>query len=343
MNRQATSSERNGTTPDELLQHMIRLAGTALPEPGPHPEPRPGNDPIAWATQTAVRRARHDDCALEGLELLNRFLRAEFGEDPFGLDDADLITSWESVPVSGGTIGVQIHRPPSGRLPVIALVHGGAFWLGGGAACWRLNADLCRVLATRIGCVVISIDHRLAPEHPYPVPLDDVATAIRWIVDNADRLNVDPRRLGLYGISSGGALVSSCAHMALDGELPAVRAVALQCPSINLSLDSARFTAPPEAVAGARRIIAMYCRDADPADPRISPALRGEVDGLPPHHIVTARLDPLTADAMAYADKLTAAGVDVTSRTLPMTHTVATPRVLRSMYEDTAAWLADHL
>lgn len=94
---------------------------------------------------------------------------------------------------------------------------------------------------------------------------------------------------------------------------------------------------------GARQLIALYIAGHDPADPAVSPARHPDLTGLPPTLVITAQLDPLEADALAYAERLRAAGVEVTARSLPMTHTAATPAVRREQGETTVAWLREML
>ncbi|QEW04079.1 alpha/beta hydrolase [Microbacterium lushaniae] len=321
-----------------VARGLPRLA----PGGGPLPEPAPA-DPSArpeWEAEVALRRARHDAAALAASAYYDAVLEDSLGADPLGADERPVQTSWASAPVPGGTVGLRVYRPAGeGRLPVVALVHGGAYWMGGGAAGWHLNDTLSRELAGRLPAVVVGIDHRLAPEHPYPIPADDVAAAISWIVGHAAELGADAARLVLFGISSGGNLAAAAAHRALDGELPPPVAVVLQCPSVDLSLGSGRFQADEESIADARRIVALYTAGADPEEPGVSPARRSDLSGSSPTLVITGDYDPLAPDALAYADRLEQAGVAVARHRYPMTHTVATPEVFRRMHDETLAWL----
>jgi len=321
-----------------IARGLPRLApgGGPLPEPPPaDPSSRP-----AWEAEVALRRARHDAAALAAGAFYDTILAEASGAAFPAAGEQPVQTTWAGAPVPGGAVGLRVHRPAAEeKLPVIAFVHGGAYWMGGGAAGWHLNDTLCRELAARLPAVVVGIDHRLAPEHPYPIPADDVAAAISWIADQADEWGADADRLVLFGISSGGNLVSAAAHRALDGELPRPVAVVLQSPSVDLSIESGRFRADEASVADARRIIALYTAGADPEDPRVSPARREDLRGSSPTLVITGDDDPLSADALAYADRLELAGVAVTRHRYPMTHTVATPEVFRRMHDETLAWL----
>ncbi|PZU47515.1 MAG: hypothetical protein DI566_05085 [Microbacterium sp.] len=333
-----------GSDLEALVAHAIPLLGIGG---GPMPEPFvPGADRARWQDEVALMRARHDSSALDAGRILQPILEAELGPDPLGVGDAPIEVRWAQVPVAGGAIGLRIYlpaAPASGARPVVALIHGGAYWMGGGSAGWQLNDTLCRRLCTGTDAVVVNIDHRLAPEHPYPEPLDDVVAALEWIVANAESLTADPERLALFGISSGGNFAVAAAHRALDGRAPAPAALVLQCASVNLSLESGRFEADPISVEGARRIIALYAGGADTTDPDVSPGLRPDLRGVPPTLVITADYDPLAADALHYADRLTEAGSAVTRHSYPMTHTVAVPRVFRRMHDDTVAWLTKTL
>lgn len=335
------------TSVDPDLAALLQRVGPHAGDPGPMPEVSgvAAAEPSA-AAHIAALRARHDAVAIALLGQVAQTMRAELGPDPLGCADVPLEITWDAVPVPGGEVGLRRYRPqqsPDAPLPVIAFIHGGGFWMGGGATAWEVNDALCRALSARVGAVVVSIDHRLAPEHPFPVPLDDVTAAVEHIVATAPELGGDPERLGLYGISSGGNLAAALAARAGDGAAPPVRAVALEVPSVNLSLDSNRFTASAAEVAGAERIVSMYTAGHDPADPEISPGLRADLSALAPTLVITAELDPLTADALTYVERLREAGVPVTSRTAHMTHAVAVPAVRRELVDLAVTWLRETL
>ena len=339
---------------------LARLLAYTMPllEPGGGPLPEawePGIDRVEWAAEVAAIRARHDSSALEAGALYDRLLQEAFGPDPLGIGDTPIAVEWADI--DQGRVGLRVYRPidapptsgaPGAEAtpgtsaplrPLIGIVHGGSYWMGGGAAGWRLNDALCRTLAAGVGAVVVNIDHRLAPEHPHPAPVDDVVLAMEWMLTHADRLHADAARLVLFGISSGGNLVAAAANRSLDGAAPRPAAVVLQCPSVTLSLASSRFETNIPDLAGAERIVSLYAAGADPENPDVSPALRPTLNGLPPTLLVTADLDPLTADTLMYAERLRQAGVEVTHHPYPMAHTIATPSVFVRMHHDTVAWL----
>lgn len=131
------------------------------------------------------------------------------------------------VPVEGGTITVRVYRPDlAGVLPGHVYVHGGGWWLGElhhrDAVCARLAADA--------RCAVVSVAHRLSPEHRFPGPVHDCRDALRWVAGNAGRLGVDAARLSIGGDSSGANLAAATALMVRDQGGPALVAQVLRFP-----------------------------------------------------------------------------------------------------------------
>lgn len=323
-----------------LLQDLSREIDG---ETGPLPEPPPAHSGsrVAWEATTRVRRARHDAAALDLAAALERLSPLP---DP---STRPIATAWDQAAVPGGTVGLRWYAPSehaeAASLPLIALIHGGGYWMGGGAAAWQINDTLARELSARVGACVVSIDHRLAPEHPYPVPSADVRAALEHIVGAAGEHGADASRLVLYGISSGGNLAAVAAQEALLSGSPAPAAVVLEVPSVNLSLSSGRFSGTREETEAAERLIELYASGHDPAGPAISPGLRPDITGLSPTLILAARHDALTPDALAYADRLAGAGVDVRTHVAERMHTAATGAVRQETLELTARWLIDRV
>lgn len=355
----------------ELRHILADLAPRLAPGGGDPPplRPDPGEAREAWARRVARARARADASALQSGRLFDAEMGRVLGPDPMGLEDAPVEWAWQDVPVQGDVIQMRLYRPAARSrpdaagagvgtppataltdsaapdapplLPAVLVVHGGGYWMGGGAAGFELNDALCRKLAGGVGALVADIDHRLAPEHPFPAPADDVFSAFRWIVGHAADLGVDPRRIAVMGMSSGANLAAAAAQRSLDdGPIP-VRAEVLQCPSLDLTTGSSRFG--PEAteadITGARAMVAAYAGEADPADPALSPGLRPDLSGVPETLLIGAEFDLLLGDARAYARRLEEAGVPVTLRVLPMTHVLADPVDFRAMHDGTVAWL----
>ena len=180
--------------------------------------------------------------------------------------------------------------------------HGGGYALGSAAAV----DPLAIFFGDRLGCRVVSVDYRLAPEHPFPAALDDTLAVLRTVAAE--------RRTVMAGDSAGGGLVASACLVTKDEGLDVAAQVLLNpFLDVTLSFPSIAQFARGYGLSRAalQEFARLYVGDVDPADPRCSPALAPSVDGLPPAVIVTAEFDPLRDEAEAYAARLQRAGVPV--------------------------------
>jgi acetyl esterase len=209
---------------------------------------------------------------------------------------------------------VRIYRPPgAGPFPALLHCHGGG-WVGGSIG----NDDLrCHVTARRAGCVIISLDYRLAPEHPFPAGLEDAYAALLWLHGNALNLGVDPQRIGLSGSSAGANLAIGTTFLTRDRSGPRVKFQLLAYPVCDTSLSQASHT--ENATAPLLRsdmmawFIGQYLPPGTPADhPLVAPLRAENFRDLPPALIITAECDPLRDEAAAFASKLRNAGVPAT-------------------------------
>lgn len=214
---------------------------------------------------------------------------------------------------AGRRIPARVYRPPGGEdaaLPVYVHFHGGG-WVFGGL---DSHDVFCRSLCRRSGVLVVSVDYRLAPEHPYPAALDDAWESVLRIAANGDELGADAGRLAVGGDSAGGALAATVCRRARDEGGPDVRLQALIYPVTDMTLSLPSMTELAEGYNFTRDAMAWF-RDlylpgeASWRDPDASPLFAEDLGGLPPALIVSAGFDPLRDDAGAYADALTAAGV----------------------------------
>ncbi len=228
----------------------------------------------------------------------------------------------------GGEIRFRRYRPigsmtggsAAGPLPTLIYYHGGGFVIGN----IETHDSTCRRLANKSRCQVISIDYRLAPEHPFPAPIDDGIASFRYIRDNAASFEADPRRIAVGGDSAGGAIAAVvCQSCRAAGEkMPAFQM--LIYPATDSSQQSA---SRQEFAAGYfldKELIDWFWDayappDTDLEDLRLSPLLEKDFAGLPPAFVLTAGFDPLRDEGRAYANRLIEAGVKTTYVNYPGT------------------------
>lgn len=210
--------------------------------------------------------------------------------------------------VTAAGVPVRVYRPGPGRLPAVLYVHGGGWW--GGSV--DESDPTCRRKAQDLGAVVVSVEYRLAPEHPFPAGLDDCSAAARWMFDEADELGIDPARIAICGASAGGNLAAAVTLRARDEGGPRFVAQVLEVPGMDLRMvggsmdlyaDGYGFTR-----AGLDECREFYVAGGDPTDPLVSPVF-ADVHDLPPALVTTSEYDPVRDSGEQYAAKLAAAGV----------------------------------
>jgi acetyl esterase/lipase len=211
----------------------------------------------------------------------------------------------ETLTLASG-IGVRLHRPSgaTGRGPGLLWIHGGGYVIGGAAQ----DDTPCRRFARDLGITVAAVEYRLAPEYPYPIPLEDCYSALTWL---AGLPAVDPARVVIGGASAGGGLAAALALLARDRGDIDVAAQVLVYPM----LDDRSATA--EGLDGRNHRLwsqtsnrhgwSSYLGDADPNV--AVPARRDDLDGLPPAWLGVGTLDLFHDEDLAYAERLRAAGV----------------------------------
>lgn len=214
---------------------------------------------------------------------------------------------------AGGPLRARHYIPADGpSLPLVLYFHGGGFVIGSLGS----HDRLCREIAARAGCMVLSVGYRLAPEHRHPAAADDARAAIRWLAANAAALGADPARLAVAGDSAGGTLAALVARHARDRGIK-LCLQALLYPA----LDQLGHYESRERYADVWPIDRATIRwfqqhqhggDEVPSSVDASPGRADDLAGLAPAWILTAGLDPLQDEAIAYASKLGGAGVPVT-------------------------------
>jgi acetyl esterase len=257
---------------------------------------------------------------LEPMQAKEVFRRGRLVTQP-DLPQVDRVRE-EVIQGPGGPVPVRIYRgagtADAGPLPVHVYYHGGGWVLG------DLDSHdwVCRQTANKAQCAVISVDYRMAPEHVFPAAFDDSLLALNWTIENAARLKLDPGRVSVGGDSAGGNLAAAVAIAARDAGKPKLRAQILVYPATDLSMSGdyyGRFTQDLILTDDSMRwFINLYIPDkATRKDWRASPLLSDKLAGLPPTLVILAGFDPLCAEGEAYAKKLQAAGVKVTTHTYP--------------------------
>lgn len=221
-----------------------------------------------------------------------------------------------TIPAPGGARAVRLYRPRAGMAgaPVILFFHGGGWVIGSIAT----HDRVCRRLAAAAGAIVVSVDYRLAPEHPFPAAVEDVLAAFAWAGKEAAELGGDPRALFVAGDSAGGNLAAVAALAARDGgDLPSPAGQLLFYPAVDLAGDYESRRRFAEGYFLEQQTMKWFVDKyiPDPAareDWRASPLRAGDHRGLAPAFVLTAGFDPLWSEGQAYAKTLEAAGVPVT-------------------------------
>ncbi|WP_232629537.1 alpha/beta hydrolase [Methylobacterium sp. Leaf118] len=196
-------------------------------------------------------------------------------------------------------------------VPAIVFAHGGGWCLG------SLDAydTPCRSLAKATGCVVFSVDYRLAPEHPFPVPLDDVYAALRWVADHAAMLAIDEERLVVAGDSAGGNLAAAAALIARDRAGPKIAHQLHFYPALDIDLDTPSYREFAEGYYLTREVM-RFCwetyvgRLTENVSVYAAPG-RADVAALPSATVLICEFDPLRTEAESYVQKLKQSGIPV--------------------------------
>ena len=265
---------------------------------------------------------------------------------PAGLRNFTELAQWLAGPAAGvpgedlkldgpaGQLAVRVYRPappaeahaaepgpPPGSpapgsaqaLPATMFFHGGGWVLGG----LDSHDTLCRELASQAGVVLIAVDYRLAPEHPYPAGLDDCVAATRWVAGHAAELGVDGSRLAVAGDSAGASLAADVALIARDAADFTVALQVLAYPALDPTMSTASYAANADDPFLSRGEMeyywSAYLGDAE-ASSTAAAALAQDLIGLPPAYLLVAGRDVLHDEGVAYAGRMRASGVSVRLR-----------------------------
>lgn len=233
-------------------------------------------------------------------------------------NDIPPVASVTEVPMAradGSALLARYYRPlqhgPQEVLPLLVYFHGGG-WCVGDIESYDV---LCRELANLAGCAVLSVDYRLAPEHPFPAAVVDARFAVEWAADNADLLTIDPARIALGGDSAGGnlSIVTALALRDAGGLQP--RCLALVYPSTEIVSQRPSRERYADGYFLDRESLVWfferYLPDGQSEDWRASPMRAASLAGLPPMLLVSAEFDPLVDDCAAFAARVRAEGGEI--------------------------------
>ncbi|MSQ48267.1 MAG: alpha/beta hydrolase [Deltaproteobacteria bacterium] len=218
------------------------------------------------------------------------------------------------VNAGGVKLPVRIYTPEgTGPLPILVFFHGGG-WVVGNC---ESHDTPCRSLANGAGCIVVSVDYRLAPEHKFPAPAEDCYAATKWAALNAAGFGGDPRRIAVGGDSAGGNLAAAVAQMATDRGAPTLAFQLLIYPVTDHSYATSSYRTNAEGYLLTKDSMQWFWNhylqnENDGQNPYASPIRGQRLTNLPPALVITAEFDPLRDEGEAYATKMKQAGVSVT-------------------------------
>ena len=215
------------------------------------------------------------------------------------------------IPGPGGELAIRIYTPQgSDPFPILVFFHTGAWILGS----LEIQDPLCRKITNRAGCLVVAVDYRLAPEHPFPAAPEDCYAATKWVAAHAAEFGGDPARVAVGGDSAGGNMTAVAALLARERGGPKLAFQVMLFPATDFRLNTPSMQEFGEDIMPTREemlwIMKNYLpNEADVTNPLASPLLAPDVSGLPPALIITAEYDPLRDEGEAFGKRLQEAGV----------------------------------
>jgi acetyl esterase len=254
-----------------------------------------GGPPI---NELSVNEARQASAALAAMQ---------------GLPELVAIVEDRTLLGPGGVIPVRIYVPcGKGPFPVLLYFHGGGWVIGD----IESSDGLCRILTNAVGCIVVSVDYRLAPEHPFPAAADDAYHATLWVAMNASSFGGDSSLIAVCGDSAGGNLAAVVAQIARDRGKPAICFQLLIYPVTDAACDTPSYRENAEGYFLTKDAMQWFWNhyiqnSADRSHPYASPLRARNLAGLPAALVITAEFDPLRDEGERYAEGLRAAGTPV--------------------------------
>lgn len=269
-------------------------------------------------------------------------------ELPVGVTVRDLAVPG---PAGAPEVAVRLYTPTgrSGPLPALLRIHGGGFVLGD----LQVSHATCARTADEVGAVVVAVDYRLAPEHPFPAGVQDCYVVLRWMASEAGELGIDRTRIAIGGESAGAGLAAALTLMARDRGGPALCFQLLEIPELDDRLNTPSMSAyvdtplwnRPAAELSWKYYLGGSAVDLSTADnpEYAAPARAADLSGLPPAYVTVSEFDPLRDEGLAYAQRLLQAGVSVELHCYPGTFhgsaVAAEAAVTKRMVAETSAAL----
>lgn len=354
---------------DPALEQLLAALPRTSPSAAPRFERSANESCAAWLSQLEQARSAADSSALQHRAAVDAASRALFGTTasellgeptqhltrtaaqvtvPGTAQLADLVGQLPSSVPSGplppcpdeihDQVTVTITAPPHPTAGVVRL-HGGAFWMGGGQVARTVDRALVDHIADVANAAVFDVDHRLAPEHPFPAAVIDVLTVLDAVRGGLGAVADGP--LALLGTSSGANIATLAARIdSHRAPRPPLAALALIVPSVLLHHASSTMQRDPNAWAHRLDQLRGYLGPRiAPSDPWISPGTLPLIPGMPPTFAATAQYDDVAAGGAGLVAAIAAAGTAVELHTYAMTHTTAPPQVEAQFISDAAQFL----
>ena len=221
-------------------------------------------------------------------------------------------------PGADGDLDYRLYRPDTpGPHPLTVYFHGGGWVLGDHTS----DDAFCRDLCGNSNSIIVSVNYRHAPEHPFPAAADDGFAAVKWVAANAAKLGGIADQLAVCGWSAGGNIAAVTCQLARDEGGPNIKGQILIAPVVDANDNSPSMTENAEGFILTKSLMDWFHKNytdpADRANPKASPLLCENLTNLPPAFIVTAEFDPLRDQGNAYAEALAKAGVPTSNITYP--------------------------
>lgn len=261
--------------------------------------------------------------SMETLELVRAAPMIDYPVDPVPSELVETETHLVPGPEGAPEVAVIVYRP-SGRaepLPCVYHIHGGGYVAGTAAR----GEPIHRWLVAELGCVLATVEYRLAPETPFPGPIEDCCAGLTWLFAQADRLGVDTKRIGVMGESAGGGLAAALALLARDRGLPPLAFQHLvypmlddrTCTRADPNPHAGEFIWTPDSNRFGWTSLLGHEPGGEGVSPYAAPARAESLAGLPRTFIATAALDLFIDENLEYARRLIRAGVPTEMHVFP--------------------------